>query len=93
MADSDKPIIVGRIIIPSRMDAVIILFPVPPKMLRVMGTNTTSPKKPYTIEGIPAIKFTAGFKYLYNFFGQNFARYIAVNIPIGTPIIIAPIVT
>ena len=61
--------------------------------LLTKGTITTSPKKPYTTDGIPANNCTAGFIILYNHLGQNFDINTAVKIPIGTPIIIAPIVT
>ena len=62
-------------------------------MLRTIGTSTHIPKNPYTTEGIPAIRFINGFITLYKLSGQNFARYIAVRSPIGTPMISAPAVT
>ena len=68
------------------------LFPSPPILLRTKGTITHKPKKPYTTDGIPARRSTAGFIILYSFSGQNLARYTAVRIPIGTPIITAPAV-
>ena len=75
---------VGRIIMPSRMPAVRTLFPTP-KMLCMMGTRTTSPKKPYTMDGMPASSEIAGFKILYNFPGQNRAIKTEHNSPMGTP--------
>lgn len=44
MADSDKLIIVGRIIIPSNTEAVKTVMPLPEKVL-TQGTNNCSPKK------------------------------------------------
>ena len=41
-----KEIMDGKIMIPSRMDAVRILFPSPLKCSRTNGTKTTSPKNP-----------------------------------------------
>ena len=46
----------------------------------------------YITDGIPAIRSVAGFKNLYTVLLQNLAIYTAVNIPIGTPITIAPAV-
>lgn len=47
MALSETVIIVGRIIIPRRIDAVSILpVPFPPILSRINGTRTTKPKKP-----------------------------------------------
>ena len=40
------PMIVGRIMMPSKIEAVSMLFPVPPKVPRTKGTSTTIPKKP-----------------------------------------------
>ena len=93
MADSDTPITEGRIIIPSKMEAVKIPLPFVPVKSCMIGTITTKPKKPYTMEGIPASRETAGFTILYNLSGQNLARKIAHRIPIGTPMITAPAVT
>jgi len=45
------------------------------------------------MEGIAAIKLTAGFNILCNHFGQTSAIKIDVKIPIGTPTITAPTVT
>ncbi len=70
---------------PSRIDAVRMLLPLPPKKFRINGTSTIIPKKPYTIEGIPASKLMAGERSLYSPFGQNFAIKTAVSTPIGTP--------
>ena len=50
------------------------------------------PKKPYTMDGMPARRFIGGMSHLKSFLGQNFAINIAVKSPIGTPIIIAPAV-
>ena len=86
-------LIVGSIIIPNNIEAVKILFPLPPYITCINGTITTNPKKPYTIEGIPANKSMAGFNILCNQSGQKYAINTAHNIPIGTPMIIAPAVT
>ena len=86
-------IIVGSIIIPSSIDAVRMFMPVPPKISLIIGTITIKAKNPYTIDGMPAIKFIPGFNTLYNFLLQNLARYMAVKTPMGTPIIMAPRVT
>ncbi|MBM7686738.1 hypothetical protein JOD07_002509 [Defluviitalea raffinosedens] len=69
------------------------LLPVPPKVSRIKGTMTTSPKNPYTMEGIPASRFIAGFKMRYSLLGQYLAMNTAVKIPMGTPITAAPAVT
>lgn len=61
MEASDILIIVGSIIRPKRMEAVSTLMPLPPKVSRTKGTNITSPKNPYTTEGIPAMRLVAGF--------------------------------
>ena len=53
--------IVGRIIIPSRTQAASILVPVPPKICLIRGTMRIRPKKPYTIDGMPARSSIAGF--------------------------------
>ena len=55
---------VGKIIMPNITDAVSTLLPEPPNKFCIAGTITTSPKKPYTIEGIPASKSTAGLNIL-----------------------------
>ena len=55
------PMIVGSIIIPSRTQAASILVPVPPKICLIRGTMRISPKKPYTIEGTPAISSIPDF--------------------------------
>ena len=60
---------VGRIIKPSRIPAVSTFLPETPVKFCMMGTITTKPKNPYTIEGIPASRETAGFKTLYSFSG------------------------
>lgn len=89
------PTMVGRIIIPSKIEAVRILLPrpSPPKTFLIIGTITIIPKKPYTIDGIPASRLIGGISHLYSFLGQNFAINTAVRSPIGTPTIIAPAVT
>ena len=84
---------VGRIMIPSRIEAVKILFPFPLKCSLINGTNTTRPKNPYTIEGMPAKRSTIGFKMRYSFSGQKRAIKIDISIPTGTPIKSAPPVT
>ena len=56
MADSVTPTTVGRIITARRIDAVSIVFPFLPVSCAINGTITTSPKNPYTIDGIPAIR-------------------------------------
>jgi len=86
------PTIVGSIMIPRIMETVSTLFPVPPKRFLMIGTTTTMPKKPYTMDGMPARRFIGGMSHLKSFLGQNFAINIAVKSPIGTPIIIAPAV-
>ena len=78
--------------IPRIMETVSTLFPVPPKRFLMIGTTTTMPKKPYTMDGMPARRFIGGMSHLKSFLGQNFAINIAVKSPIGTPIIIAPAV-
>ena len=93
MADSDTLIIVGKIMIPSIMEAVSTFLPLVPVSFCMMGTITTNPKKPYTIEGIPANRSTAGYNILYNPAGQNLAINIAHIKPMGTPMTIAPAVT
>ena len=65
---------VGKIIIPSSRDAVSRPLPEEPVSFCTMGTITTSPKKPYTMEGIPAIRSTAGFTTRYSPLGQKRAR-------------------
>ena len=50
------------------------------------------PKKPYTMDGMPARRFIGGMSHLKSFLGQNFAINMAVKSPIGTPIMIAPAV-
>ena len=64
MALSETPIIVGKIMMPSKTDAVSIVLPATPKMFCTSGTKTTRPKKPYTTDGTPAINSVAGFKIL-----------------------------
>ena len=49
--------------IPSKIDAVNTQLPFP-NILRKVGTNTTIPKNPYTTDGIPARRSTAGFTIL-----------------------------
>ena len=78
---------------PSMMDAVSTPFPLVPVRTCITGTMTTRPKKPYTMDGIPASRSMAGFRNRYSFAGQNFAIKIAQSSPIGTPIRIAPAVT
>ena len=73
---------------PSRMPAVSTLLPTP-KMLCMIGTMTTSPKNPYTMEGIPASREIAGFRILYSFCGQNLAIKTEHSSPMGTPTRIA----
>ena len=63
------------------------------KCSRMNGTSTTSPKNPYTIDGMPASRFTTGFKSLYSPSGQNLAIKTDVSTPTGTPMISAPPVT
>ena len=93
MEASDILIIVGSIIRPKRMEAVSTLMPLPPKVSRTKGTNITSPKNPYTTEGIPAMRLVAGFIILYSHGGQNLAMNTAVSMPMGTPMTRAPAVT
>ena len=76
---------VGRIIIPSKIPAVKTLLPLPPNRFCIMGTMTTNPKKPYTMDGIPARSEIAGFKIRYSFLGQNFAINTEQSSPMGTP--------
>lgn len=76
--------------IPNRIEAVRIFIPVPPTNPLIKGTISRKAKKPYTMDGIAAIMFTAGLKNLYNFGGQNFAIKIEVKTPVGTPMRIAP---
>lgn len=45
------------------------------------------------MDGIEAIKLIPGFNILYKLFGQYSAIKMAVKIPMGTPIIVAPRVT
>ena len=68
------------------MDADKILIPCPPNEFLTNGTITVNAKKPYTMEGIPAIKFKSGFKNLYRLLLQSLAKKAAHNIPIGIPI-------
>ena len=93
MAASDTPIMVGRIINPSSTDAVIIFLPLTPNRSCIMGTMTIRAKNPYTTEGIPASRSTAGFTIRYTAGGQNSARNTAHSSPMGTPMSIAPAVT
>ena len=59
---------------PKRMEAVSIFWPLgAPNRSCTRGTITIRPKKPYTMEGMPASRSTAGFKILYRGAGQNFA--------------------
>ena len=90
---SDTEIMVGRIIIPRRRDAVRTELPFPPNAFLTKGTITMSPKKPYTTLGIPASRSIPFFKGPCSPFGQNLERNIAVMSPIGTPKRIAPAVT
>ena len=46
MAASETLMIVGKIIMPKRIDAVRMDEPFPPKTFRTNGTITISPKKP-----------------------------------------------
>ncbi len=52
--------IVGSIIIANSSEAVSILKPVPPKVLRTNGTSVRMPKNPYTTDGMPAISAIIG---------------------------------
>ena len=84
---------VGRIIMPSSTLAVSREEPVPPKASRTSGTSTTSPKKPYTTEGMPASSCTAGRRSFTIRFDANRDRNSAVINPAGTPTTSAPAVT
>ena len=86
MADSETPMMVGRIMIPSRIDAVSMLFPLPPK-----SWDTTRHDNDHTEEAIynrwnTCQQIDRRFTTLYTGFGQNLDINTAVRIPIGTPI-------
>ena len=61
-------------------------------ILRIPGTNTIIPTRPYTTDGIPASKLTADCMMCFIRCGASFARYTAVINPIGTPSRMAPAV-
>ena len=83
----------GRIMIASTMMAA--RSPEPSGMwniLRMPGTNTSIPTRPYTTEGMPASRLTAEDTTAFIFGGAAFARNTAVMKPMGTPSRIAPAV-
>ena len=52
------------------MDEPEISAPNRPATARTAGTIMTMPKKPYTMDGIPASSSVQGFRMPYSFFGQ-----------------------
>ena len=73
---------------PRRMDAVSMLLPVPPKVSRIKGTMTTSPKTAYN--GRTASRLFA-FQDADSLWDST--THTAVKIPTGTPTTTAPAVT
>ncbi|CDB01996.1 unknown [Firmicutes bacterium CAG:145] len=74
----------------SMTDPVSILFPPVPVISPITGTMTMRPKKPYTIDGMPASRSTTGLKNLYILAGQNHVMNTAQSRATGTPSIMAP---
>ena len=60
--------------------------------LRIPGTSTSIPTRPYTTDGMPASRLTAVCITSFTRFGASFARYTAVRKPTGTPSTMAPAV-
>src|SRR5665648_892022 len=86
--------IVGSAIIPSMMEPASAVCPVGrSKLVCRYGTSTTSPKNPYTTEGMPASISTIGFRVFRIFISAISERYIAEATPRGTANRIAPAVT
>ena len=61
-------------------------------VLRMAGTSTSIPTRPYTTDGIPASRLTAASSTVRTFLGATLERYTAVKKPMGTPRTIAPAV-
>ena len=61
-------------------------------VLRMAGTSTSIPTRPYTTDGIPASRLTAVSSTVRTFLGATLERYTAVKKPMGTPRTIAPAV-
>ena len=62
------------------------------KATRTAGTRTIMPMRPYTTEGMPASRSTAGRTRLARRGGATLARNTAVMKPTGTPRTMAPAV-
>ena len=62
------------------------------KILRMPGTSTSMPTRPYTTEGMPASRLTAEETTAFSLDGAILARNTAVMKPMGTPRTMAPAV-
>ena len=62
------------------------------KSFRSPGTSTIMPMRPYTTEGMPASRSTAGRTTAATLGGATFAKNTAVIKPMGTPMRMAPAV-
>ena len=60
--------------------------------VRIAGTSTIMPTRPYTTDGMPANSCTAVRITAASFGGATFARNMAVSSPTGTPMTMAPAV-
>ena len=90
-AVSDTLIMEGRIITASTRMAASRLSPAfRSKRSLMAGTSTIMPTRPYTTEGMPASRSTAGRTAAASLGGATRARNTAVRMPTGTPSTIAP---
>ena len=90
--DSDIVITVGKIIIDKIIITANKLSPTERSLniFLMIGTIKSIPKNPYTTEGIPAKSCINGLMIFEMLLGDISAKNTAVNIPMGTPIMIAP---
>ncbi len=94
IASSETLTIVGSAIIPRRIDPASQVSPVgTSKETRIQLVSTTSPKKPYTTEGMPASSSTAGLIMVRRRGPASSEMKMALAIPSGTARTMAPIIT
>ena len=67
--------------------------PLPGMFVRMNGTMSTRPKKPYTTDGMPASSSTPGLSTAATLPLANRDRKMAHKRPVGTPTTMAPAVT